>query len=226
MEDGMRGVLQQLEGEQVPLRHVERSPEVTETFGVLPSGSKYKIAQLEGVVVQHGLIFCHGFCPAGIPLAGPFAANDNPHRPIYLGVMLRGYVVASVSYWREGVIYGDAVEDVEEMRLLLRERGVAGRMVAQGRSMGGAICTLLNERFGQHYDGILTLGAALHVSKEQDGSKPVFSHAPRTRQIFLSNVSELAVIEAYVAQSQSYVKKPPQPKMHGIAPFTGYPSLY
>ncbi len=197
----MHNVLQQLEVEPVALRHVELSPEVVETFGVLPSGSKYKLAHLKDVPVQHALIFCHGFRPAGIPLAAPFAANDNPHRPVYIILMRRGYLVASVSYRREGVIYADAVADVEEMRVLLREqRGVAGRLVVQGRSMGGAVCTLLNERCGEHYDGILTLGAALHVSKEADGTKPVFSHTPRTRQIFLSNVSELAVIEAYVSK--------------------------
>ncbi len=193
----MQAVLEDVRGE-VPLRHVEQPAEVVESFGVLPSGSKYKVAHL-ATPPKHALIFCHGFRPVGIPLAAPFAANDNPHQPIYRELMRRGFAVAAVSYRREGVIYADAVEDVMEMRATLKSQfGIAGLWIAQGRSMGGAVGTLLNERYGDHFDGILTLGAALHVNKEHDGNKPQFTHAPRTKHIFMSNISELAVVESYV----------------------------
>jgi hypothetical protein len=60
------------------------------------------------------------------------------------------------------------------------------------------VCTLLNERYGDQFAGIITLGAALHVSPElPDGAKPTFSNVPKTKQIFLTNVSELGVVEAY-----------------------------
>jgi hypothetical protein len=64
--------------------------------------------------------------------------------------------------------------------------------------MGGAIATLFNERYGEYFDGIIAFGAALHMNTEVDGAK--FLHTPRTRQIFLTNVSELAVVEAYVQE--------------------------
>lgn len=166
----------------------------------LPSGSKAKVTFLKHQPrPTNALIFCHGFRPKGIPLAAPFAANDNPHKRVYLDLMLkRGFLVASVSYRREGVIYADAVEDIMEMRQwIVNHFGSQGMIIAQGRSMGGAICTLLNERYGDQFAGILTLGAALHVSAEHDGTKPVFSCVPKTKQIFLTNVSELGVIEAY-----------------------------
>ncbi len=190
------------------LRHVSSidSDSLLDDFGLLPSGSKFKVSRLQkGPPPANALIFCHGYRPAGIPLAAPFCANDNPHRAVYLSLMKENqFLVASVSYRREGVIYADAVEDVMEMRALLIEKyKVAGHFLVQGRSMGGAVATLLNERHGDKFAGILTLGAALHVSPEPtDGKKPIFSGKPKTRQIFLTNVSEIAVVESYVEKCQ------------------------
>jgi hypothetical protein len=68
----------------------EEPPLLDETFGCLPGGSKFKIARIAGATPpKNALIFLHGYRPNGIPLAAPFAANDNPHRSVYTDLMQR-----------------------------------------------------------------------------------------------------------------------------------------
>jgi hypothetical protein len=121
-------------GSGVSLKHVELTDfETEEIFVTLPSGSKAKVTRLKNHdFPKNALVFCHGYRPQGIPLAAPFAANDNPHKRVYLELMReRSFLVASISYRREGVIYADAVEDVMEMRKWIADFGIRGQIVVQ-----------------------------------------------------------------------------------------------
>lgn len=90
--------------------------ETVDVFGSLPSGSLYKIsrdAQYKGQ--PHSvLIYGHGFRPEGIPLAPSLATDtDNPHREVYVHLMREGWLMASLSYRREGYILIHAIHDIE-----------------------------------------------------------------------------------------------------------------
>lgn len=69
---------------KVNLNQVEKELEISEDFGKLKSGSLFKYARLKNESPKNVLIFCHGYRPVGIPLAAPYAANDNPHLSVCL----------------------------------------------------------------------------------------------------------------------------------------------
>jgi hypothetical protein len=96
--------LRDLSAKATQLCPVPRELEITEEFGTLSGGSLFKIAHIRGAKPKNALIFCHGYRPVGIPLASPYAANDNKHAPVYHKLMKsKDFLVASVSYRREGV---------------------------------------------------------------------------------------------------------------------------
>jgi pimeloyl-ACP methyl ester carboxylesterase len=103
------------------------------------------------------------------------------------------------------------VDDILEMKAHLLEELLAdsqSMFVLQARSMGGAIATLLNELHGEEFDGILALGAALYTTPTEY-DKVQWTYQPKTKQIFMANISELAVVEKYVEKCSSSAFRAP-----------------
>jgi len=204
------------------LTHSSEAPtkkiETEDMFGKLPSGSLYKLSRASKCPIEsiHSvLIYGHGFRPEGIPLTPSLATDtDNPHRAVYNNFLKKGWLMASLSYRREGYILIDAIEDIKELRTLVLEtifdKKPPRKMILQTRSMGGAIATLLNERVEAGlFHGILTLGAALMTRTDPVHGNIPFLHSPRTPQIFLSNVSEKGQVEEYISLVKSAAQLDP-----------------
>lgn len=108
----------ELNSKATQLSTVPRELQITEEFGTLSGGSLYKIAHIRGAKPKNALIFCHGYRPAGIPLASPYAANDNKHAAVYHKLMQsENFLVASVSYRREGVLIFSNLADLDRRYL-------------------------------------------------------------------------------------------------------------
>lgn len=139
------------------------------------------------------LIFAHGYIPETEPLKAPL----DPGRPLYAELLGRGWMIATSSYRRNGVIIQDAVEDLGLLRAHIAERyGEPRRVLVMGDSMGGVIATLMAEKFQDRYDGVLAVGAALN--RVDTGEPGGFSHDPHVPIVFLTNQDELEGPEDYV----------------------------
>ena len=152
-----------------------------------PSGS-YKL-----------LLLAHGYRDPG----EPHTSELDMHDPFVNQLVQHGWVVASTSYRRQGRIVVEACQDVNELRAWVTRRfGPPGLCILEGRSMGGAVGTLLAE--GQHggaglYNGVVCIGAALMHEVTTDGTPVEFTHTPLVPLLYLTNQSELGAIEKYRA---------------------------
>ena len=66
----------------------------------------------------------------------------------YQTLLQEGWILAGTSYRREGVIIMDSQMDILELREFVCKRYSLPRLVLlEGQSMGGAIVTLMAERY-------------------------------------------------------------------------------
>lgn len=168
------------------------SPSVTE--GIL-GDSKIMIAS---PVRWNGdlLIFAHGYMPQSAKLSAFFDPNSEHCKGLPSG----GWLVAATSYRRNGTIIREACEDIESLRLYLKEQyGKPRRTFVLGYSMGGAIGTMLAETCGSEYTGVVVVGAALGM---RDANNPYqYTYRPKVPILFLANQSELKGPADYVARA-------------------------
>jgi len=138
---------------QAPVEEVVVAPRATairETLGHSQSirgmieGAEFSIHVPRGAWNRRVLIFAHGHRCEG---TGASTVDLDPLHPFYRGVLEQGWLVAATSYRRDGVIIRDAMDDVDNLRAEVARRfGEPDCVILEGRSMGGAICTLLAER--------------------------------------------------------------------------------
>lgn len=108
-------------------------------------GAEFSIHVPKATWNRRVLIFAHGHRCEG---TGTSTVDLDPQHPFYQHSLLeRGWLVAATSYRRDGVIIRDAMEDIDNLRAeVVRRFGEPDCVILEGRSMGGAICTLLAER--------------------------------------------------------------------------------
>ena len=139
------------------------------------------------------LLIAHGLVPEGAPLIANFYPNPN----LYDKLIDEGWMVASTSYRRNGLIIEDGVEDIEFLRqYLVKEFGEPQMVIVQGSSMGGIIGTLIAEAGDPGYHGVLNMGAALHARDSLANFE--LRHKPLMPVLFLTNQSEAAAPRKYV----------------------------
>jgi pimeloyl-ACP methyl ester carboxylesterase len=161
------------------------------TSGTL-SGSIYSIAKPDNWN-KNLLIFAHGYRPAELPLS----ASIDPQQPMYSSLLASGWMVATTSYRRNGIIISDAIDDLEILRKhIVKLHGSPARILLMGDSMGGAIGTIMAESFADDYDGVLAVGAALRAGNADPGQS--LNHNPLIPLIFLSNQDEVEGPAEYV----------------------------
>jgi hypothetical protein len=145
---------------------------------------------------------------------------------IYMFYNQTGWLVGMTSYRRDGRIVKEAIDDINILRdyvvdkigiilsnlsslflsLLLLSfivqlfiftfTGEPSLCILEGRSMGGAIVTLISERYPERYQGIVAIGAALLVEEKEN---PIdFTYKPVVPLLFLTNQSELGPIQDYM----------------------------
>jgi pimeloyl-ACP methyl ester carboxylesterase len=137
----------------------------------------------------------HGYRPESVPLSAVLPLRT----PFLAGLLEEGWMVATTSYRRNGLVVEDAAEDVAALVRRIRERHEpSGIVILEGHSMGGAIAVRLAESRPDVLDGVLCCGAALQV---RDPALPErgWTHLPLRPVVFLTNRSETAEPERYAA---------------------------
>ncbi len=163
-------------------------------------GARFSIAAPAKPEARTGLVlvFCHGYRPEG----GELLDGLLPLKSASAHLVEKGWVVASTSYRRNGLIVADALRDVKNLRAEIARRfGEPRRLILHGESMGGAIATLLVEREPKLFAGAVVVGAALQI--EEGGKALAFSHAPGGPLIFLCNRSETKASREYIEAARS-----------------------
>ncbi|HET8819066.1 MAG TPA: hypothetical protein VFM73_05935 [Xanthomonadaceae bacterium] len=129
----------------------DAAPAATGSSGVI-DGAPWRIdipADWNGdLVVQ-----MHGYEMVGAPRPDVSAPGEDA------GVFLEeGYAVAASSYATQGWAIADGIADSERLRRhFVATHGEPGRTLAVGYSMGGHVALATLEKFGEHYDGALSL---------------------------------------------------------------------
>jgi len=140
------------------------------------------------------LLIAHGFRPESSPLL----PDLHPARESNRTLLDEGWIVATTSYRRNGVIIGDAIADLEALRAhIASSHGDLDRVIVEGDSMGGLIATIIAERDPDHYAGAVAFCATLYA-KEANPAVGL-SLLPHIPLLFVTNRSELAGTKAYVS---------------------------
>ncbi len=143
------------------------------------------------------LLIAHGLRAEDRPLV----ADLSPGHFSYRTLIEEGWIVATTSFRRNGIIVSDAVADLDALRsYIVQTYGTADRVIVEGESMGGLIGTLIAEREPEDprlYAGVVAIGAALDV--REGGATVGLSLHPKIPLLFLTNQSELGGPRAYVA---------------------------
>jgi len=141
------------------------------------------------------LLLAHGLRDKTAPLSAEF----DPENEFYENLLDEGWIIGSTSYSRNGVIIQDAISDIILLKKYIEDKfGIADEIYAQGRSMGGMICTLIAEQKETPFDGVLNIGAALGMKENNEPAG--LSYAPQIPILYLSNENEIDRPENYIAQ--------------------------
>jgi hypothetical protein len=162
-------------------------------------GAKFRIA--EPVTSWNGclLIYAHGYRPEEHPLTAELDVEGE----CYQRLLCSGWMIASTSYRRNGVIIHDAMEDIKNLRnfIVSRYQRIPNLCILEGQSMGGGICTRLAEREPGLFHGLLAIGAALMTREDkqtqEDLQQPLLSR-PLIPILYLTNESEIGPIQQYI----------------------------
>jgi len=138
------------------------------------------------------LLLAHGLRPDSAPLSTELDLNDAFHQSL----LAQGWMIATTSYRRNGVIIADALDDLDNLRAWIAARfGEPRRVIVEGQSMGGLIATLLAERDRGPYAGVVAIGPALDL--REPSSALGVNLRPQLPIIFLSNQTELEAPRRY-----------------------------
>lgn len=182
--------------------------------GISDKGAVYKIVlppldETLNSSIKGIYIWCHGYRPVGIPLTAVFDYHSEP----YATLLRRGFILASTSYRREGYILKDSVEDINDLRNFIIDKYCNGNsegltVILEAESMGGAIVTLLNERFTRNeFSGIIATGAALFIQRDPIDDPIQFLYKPKIPQIYICNSSEMSIVKDYIEKSKEEKEK-------------------
>lgn len=152
------------------------------------------------------LVVAHGWRPPHHRLSAKIDATD----PFIGEVLRRGWMVATTSYRRNGLIIDDARDDLNRLLdAIVRKYGPCRRIIIEGSSMGANIGLLMAEqqplpdpraRVAFAISGVIALGAAPEAAGEN--GPLTWSHAPRLPLLFVSNRSELEPVRSYVRSAR------------------------
>ena len=163
------------------------------------AGAKFAI--LVPVQWNHRLLLiAHGYRPDTAPLL----ADLTPAQPARRALLDEGWMIATTSFRRNGIILADAITDLDALREhIVKTYGNPERVLLEGESMGGLIVTLMAERepdtvadTPRLYDGALAIGAALDL--RENNMMVGLTLQPKIPLLFLTNQSEIEGPQHYV----------------------------
>jgi pimeloyl-ACP methyl ester carboxylesterase len=172
------------------------------------AGANFAIAKPPGEWNHRLLLLAHGYRPASAPLV----ADLHPDRDSIKAALNEGWMVATTSYRRNGLIVADAIVDLDALRAyIVKAYGDLDRVVLEGESTGGLIVTIMAERDAELYSGAVVFDATLYI-KETNATVGL-SLLPRIPLIFVATQREVTQARSYLT---SLVARPPptiQPAM-------------
>jgi pimeloyl-ACP methyl ester carboxylesterase len=157
------------------------------------AGANFAIARPPGEWNHRLLLLAHGYRPVSAPLI----ADLHPERASIKAALDEGWIVATTSYRRNGMIVGDAIADLDALRAYIATSyGDLDRVILEGESTGGLIVTIMAERDAELYAGAVVFDATLYV-KETNGTVGL-SLLPRIPLIFLATEREVPEARSYL----------------------------
>jgi pimeloyl-ACP methyl ester carboxylesterase len=148
-------------------------------------GAAFAIATPPGQWNRRILILAHGYRPDSAPVI----PDLHPERASLKAALDQGWIVATTSFRRNGMVVGDSIADLDALRaFIVAEYGEPERVILEGESMGGLIVTLMAERDKGAYDGAIAFDATLYV-KEPNGQVGI-SLLPRIPLLFVATEKE------------------------------------
>jgi pimeloyl-ACP methyl ester carboxylesterase len=164
-------------------------------------GANFAIASPPGPWNHRVLLLAHGYRPESAPLI----ADLHPERASLKAALDEGWIVATTSYRRNGLIVGDAIADLDALRAYIASAyGDPERVILEGESLGGLIVTIMAERELGPYDGAVVFDATLYA--KEPGMQTGLSLLPRIPLLFLSTQRETAETKGYLT---ALVARPP-----------------
>ena len=149
------------------------------------------------------LLYAHGLRYKDAPLTSAVSERSKLNQAL----LKEGWIIASTSYRRNGVIIFDAIQDIEKLRKHIEaEYGKADEIYIIGTSMGGKIITLIAEQENPTYTAVMGIGAALHLTEK--GKPDDLTFKPQIPILFLSNQSETDSPENYLSKYKPGKVKP------------------
>jgi pimeloyl-ACP methyl ester carboxylesterase len=160
------------------------APQAQVSTGVL-NGAEFAVALPPGSW-NHGVIMlAHGYRPQ----AAPLVADLHPERPSLKAFLGDGWIVATTSYRRNGIIVADAMADLDALRAYIAATyGEPARVILSGDSMGGLIVALMAEREAGPYQGAVAFDPTLYLS--EPNATVGLSLLPRIPLLFVTTEKE------------------------------------
>ncbi|HRE84256.1 MAG TPA: hypothetical protein PLN52_24645, partial [Opitutaceae bacterium] len=164
-------------------------------------GARFTVARPAKVWNGGLILHAHGYRSEEAPRVADLPVQQRA----YAELLSEGWMIATTSYRRNGLILLDAMKDIDALRKHISETLGEPRIVLlEGESMGGAIVTLLAERDVGVYAGAIAIGAALNL-RESNGAGGV-TLQPRIPLLFLTNQSEMEGPKGYVERATTEAK--------------------
>ena len=156
-------------------------------------GARFAIANPPGPWNRRILLIAHGYRPESAPLI----ADLHPERASIKAVLDEGWIVATTSYRRNGLVIGDAIADLDALRAyIVAAYGEPDRVILAGDSSGGLIATIMAERDKELYDGAVVFDATLYV--KETNSQVGLSLLPRIPLLFVATLREAIEPKSYL----------------------------
>lgn len=128
---------------------------------------------------------------------------DFPYDSMFFKTLLNeGWIIASTSYRRNGIIIEEAINDLDHLlEFAIDKYGKPDRIYIKGASMGGIISLLIAENLPDKADGILN--ECNPVPKQVK-----FTHKPKIPTLFFTNQDEAPPVREYMANLKDDAVKP------------------
>jgi pimeloyl-ACP methyl ester carboxylesterase len=157
------------------------------------AGARFAIANPPGVWNHRVLLIAHGYRPDPAPLI----PDLHPERASNRALLEEGWIVATTSYRRNGLIVADAIADLDALRAYIANAyGEPERVLLEGESMGGLIATIMAERDAGPYQGAVVFDATLYAN--EDNRTIGLSLLPRIPLLFVATLREAAQARSYL----------------------------
>lgn len=166
-------------------------------FGEI-KGAHFAIANPPGEWNRKVLIIAHGYRPDSAPLI----PDLHPERASNRALLEEGWIVATTSYRRNGLIVADAIADIDALRAFIADaHGDPDRVILEGESMGGLIATIMAERDAGPYQGAVVFDATLYA--KESNAVVGLTLLPRIPILFVATLRESAQAKSYLSSISS-----------------------